>query len=75
MQREEDKAPRRAMAVYVEDTLLTRNNELRNITEQIPKIFEPIPKEFLPFIFLHININKERTRYIIEQEYYANNLE
>lgn len=53
--------PQGAMAVYVDDTLGTGNNDFKKITEVIPKTVESKQREFSPFLFAGINIkNKYR---------------
>lgn len=38
------------------------------------KPFEPKAKEYPPFVFAGLNINKLNTRFFIYQEYHRNNL-
>lgn len=67
--------PQGAVAVYVYNTLATGNDDFKNLTEKIPMPFESNPKEFRPFIFSGININKIETFYFAEREHYAKSLE
>lgn len=54
------------MAVYVDHTLDSGNPQFQKLTDQIPKTFESKEKEYPPFAFSGININKEIYGYFTE---------
>lgn len=70
-----DKIPQEAMVVYLDDTLETGNDEFKNMTENEQTTLESDLKEFAPYIFSVININKTETGHFNEQENYSKHLE
>lgn len=62
------------MAVYVDDTLASGNENFEKVADHIPKTFESKKKEYPPFFFAGININKATDHYFLEQESYTKGL-
>lgn len=55
------------MAVYVDDSLASGNAQFEKRKDQIPKTFQSKKKEYPPFLFSVITINKAIDGYYLEQ--------
>lgn len=56
-----EKMAQGAMEVYVDDTLMNKIGESKNLTENFPKNYESKRNEFPPFKFAGINIKKRNS--------------
>lgn len=55
------------LVVYVDDALVAGLTSFKTLTDEIPNHFESKHREYPPFLFAGVNINKTITGFFLEQ--------
>lgn len=63
------------LAVYVDDTLASGKPDFLQLTEKIAETFQSKPREYPPFLFAGITMNKHSSGYFLEQTQYAKDID
>lgn len=69
--KDENKHLQSSSAVYVNDLIVSGNESFETLTDKNPRTFESIKKQYPPFVYAVINVQKTPSGYFLGQELYA----